>query len=175
MPKIGLGFGLDRARVRGLSTAPVVNPNFDNLTGLQDLGGGWYGGVPFGWNSEVASTGYSLRSTDGVFYANLQVLSDPGNGFKTFYQDLGALQSSATATLSLKAGVLAAGSSELFYGFYNSTTQDLIAFNSTIITAPTSSPQTVSFGGEGVAGTPIRLSFWSSNPVGIRDVSITLG
>ena len=160
---------------------PIVNPNFSNLTGLTytDPVNGWYQGVPFGWNSESTSDkSYSVLSTDGVFYANLSQLAS-ASPFQRFYQDLvGTLSSPATATLTLKACMLATGANGgLGFAFYNSTNDDLIAnSNETIewVPHPPSSPKTVSFTVSAPAATPVRLAFWSSNAIGIRDISITL-
>jgi hypothetical protein len=392
MPKLGLGMSLVRTRLRIPIAVSVVNPNFDDLSGLQDHGGGWYGGVPFGWNSQKTDDNtYSVKSTNGVFYANLQALSQVGqfyvddfianngalsgrttasgfgawatsdnsfqvdngqitinsntpvdyhaasfalpalgatdilslsitvrpsganfmgfgfnpnpatattptqflthigygwvyfeglgsanpniqifkgpstggavyaaplthptlnfdpslattfeftysasaktlsllasngsnsstllnnldvssiplsafqnfslqfqgqefgtssnpayvdslsvsnNGFKTFYQNLGVVPFSAIGTLNCKACMLGGGSSQLGFGFYNSTSGALIANGGAVITASESAPQTVSFSGSGVDGTPIRLAFWSTGTaIGIRDISVTL-
>jgi hypothetical protein len=171
--KLGLGLSLVNERVRGGPL--VVNPNFDDLSGLTLISSEWYGGVPFGWNSQKTDDNtYSVKSTNGVFYANLGQLSRT-NPFETFYQDLGTLQSNDTATLNLKACALGEGQGELGIGFYNSTSGALIANGGAVITASESAPQTVSLSGSGVAGTPIRLAFWYvGTPVGIRDISVVL-
>jgi hypothetical protein len=176
MPKLGLGLSLLQTRVIGGVNIAITNPNFDNLTGLTNLGGGWYGGVPFGWNLETSPTDYSVRSTDGVFYANLNVVSDSESGFKTFFQNVGILTTSGTINLNFKACTLTGAAYDVGYAIYNSTTLALIANGAATVTAPTSSPQTVSLSGAVVAGTPIRISFWSPGrgAVGIRDVSITI-
>jgi hypothetical protein len=179
MPKLGLGLSLPQTRkVSGVNVA-ITNRNFSNLTGLTNLGGGWYGGVPFGWNSEKTDDNtYSVLSIDGVFYANLSQLSD-SSPFQRFYQDLVVtLPAPATATLTLKACMLATGNNGLLgFAFYNSTNGDLIANgNETILsgTDSPSSPRTVSFTTTAPAGISIRLAFWSAQPIGIRDISITL-
>jgi len=100
MPKLGLGLSLTQTRkVSGVNVS-IVNPNFSNLTGLTDLGFGWYQGVPFGWASQVTSPRInSVRSTDGVFYANLQALSQVGQFYvDDFSANSGALSGRATAT-----------------------------------------------------------------------------
>jgi hypothetical protein len=164
----------------GISVA-ITNRNFSNLTGLTltDPVNGWYSGVPFGWNSEKTDDNtYSVISTAGVFYANLPQLSD-SSPFQRFYQDLvGTLPSSATAVLTLKACMLATGNNGLLgFAFYNSTNGDLIANGNETILSGTdlpSSPRTVSFTTTAPAEIPIRLAFWSAQPIGIRDISITL-
>jgi hypothetical protein len=176
MPKLGLGLSLPQTKKIGHAIA-IVNPNFSNLTGLTltDPVNGWYSGVPFGWNSEKTDDNtYSVLSTAGVFYANLSQLSD-NSPFQRFYQDLGTLQSSATATLSLKAGMLVAGADGLLgFAYYNATTNALISNGNAVISFLTSSPQNVSFTTTAPAGISIRLAFWSAQPIGIRDISITL-
>ena len=156
----------------------ITNHNFDNLSGLTDFSGGWYGGVPFGWNSEKTDDNtYSVLSTDGVFYANLSQLSD-SSPFQRFYQDLGTLPSPATATLTLKACMLTTGNNGLLgFAFYNATNNDLIANDNVTILSGTdlpSSPKTVSFTTSAPSGIPIRFALWSAQPIGIRDISITL-
>jgi hypothetical protein len=179
MPKLGLGLSLSRTvKVGGVNVA-ITNRNFSNLTGLNDLGGGWYGGVPFGWTSEKTDDNtYSVLSVSGVFYANLSQLSD-SSPFQRFYQDLvGTLPVPATATLTLKACMLATGNNGLLgFGFYNSTNDNLIASGNETILSGTdlpSSPKTVSFTTTAPAGIPFRLALWSAQPIGIRDISITL-
>ena len=181
MPSLSIALGIANARkpLGGISV-PIVNPNFSNLTGLTltDPVNGWYSGVPFGWNSEKTDDNtYSVRSTDGVFYANLSQLSD-SSPFQRFYQDLGTLSSPATATLTLKACMLATGNNGLLgFAFYNATNNDLIANDNATILSGTdlpSSPKTVSFTTSGPAGIPIRFALWSAQPIGIRDISITL-
>ena len=179
MPSLGLGLSLPQTiTARGPVNVPIVNPNFSNLTGLSNLGGGWYGGVPFGWNSEKTDDNtYSVLSTDGVFYANIAQLSD-SSPFQRFYQDLGALSSPATATLTLKACRLTTGQiGALGFAFYNSTNNNLIAGGNADISYGTdspSSPKTVLFIISAPSGIPIRLAVWSGQEIGIRDISITL-
>jgi len=43
----------------------IVNGDFSDLSGLTAAGGGWYGGVPHGWESTAKDTGYSVRSEGG--------------------------------------------------------------------------------------------------------------
>lgn len=181
MPKLGLGLSLPQTRKGTGVNVAITNRNFSNLTGLTltDPVNGWYSGVPFGWNSENTSGNtYSVRSTDGVFYANLQQLSN-SSPFQRFYQDLvGTLPVSTTANLTLKACMFTVGLDGLLgFAFYNSTNNDLIASGSSNIpwfTATPSSPKTVSFTTTAPAETPIRLALWTANAVGITDISINL-
>jgi hypothetical protein len=161
----------------GISVA-ITNRNFDNLSGLTDLSGGWYGGVPFGWTSEKTDENtYSVRSVAGVFYANLSQLSNT-SPFQRFYQDLsGTLPAPATATLTLKASMLVTADGLLGFAFYNSTNGNLIANGQETIpwaSFSASSPKIVSFSTTAPAGIPIRFAMWSANSVGVRDISITL-
>lgn len=43
----------------------VVNGDFGDLSGLTAAGGGWYGGVPHGWDSTAKNTRYSVWSGGG--------------------------------------------------------------------------------------------------------------
>jgi hypothetical protein len=123
-------------------------------------------------NFALQFQGQTLGSDTNPAYVDS--LSVSINGFKTFYQDIGTLQSSATASLSLKAGMLTPGIGVLGFAFYDATNKTLIASGGATITSSPSSPQTVLFNKTVPAGIPIRLALWSSGIVGIRDISITL-
>lgn len=174
--KLGLGLSLANRSVSGRRKSPsiVTNSDFSNLAGLTYQSNGWYGGVPFGWNTETSTTDYSVLSYDSYFYANLGALSDTRNTFKTFYQNLGTLQTSSAYNISLKASTLQGPSNQLGYAFYNSTTGEVLLNGDVTITAPPWEPQTVLTSASGTAGTPIRISFWGvSGSIGITDISIT--
>jgi MYXO-CTERM domain-containing protein len=78
----------------------VVNGDFQNTSGLWSLGGGWYGGVPVGWQGRTG-TNYTVGDplSNGNLVANTEQLSSPGP-FQPFYQDLGILDAESTITLS---------------------------------------------------------------------------
>lgn len=55
----------------------VVNGNFTDTTGLTDIGGGWFSGLPAGWSTTESSPdayAYSVRQIGTTNYANLDVL-----------------------------------------------------------------------------------------------------
>jgi hypothetical protein len=43
----------------------IVNGDFGDLSGLTAVGGGWYGGVPHGWESTAKDTSYSVWGEGG--------------------------------------------------------------------------------------------------------------
>ena len=77
----------------------LVNADFQDITGLTDLGGGWYGGVPAGWTG--VNGNYSVMNwNSGDLAANLQVVGPGGSPFRPLYQSAGLLDSAAVVSLS---------------------------------------------------------------------------
>lgn len=159
-------------RATGTSKLGVVNKNFDNLTGLSALGGGWYGGLPVGWASDVTNTDYSVIGLGGgVFAGNLQTLSKTTPQFLPLYQDVGTLDASSSVNLLINVAPLAGGTMEIGYALYNATTGALLVNGGT---SGISSAQDISFNfGTISAGIPIRLGLWSAQGLGVRNVTIT--
>ena len=61
----------------------LVNADFQDSTGLTNLGGGWYGGVPAGWTG--VNGDYSVMNwNSGNLAANLQVVGPGGPRFDLF-------------------------------------------------------------------------------------------
>lgn len=159
------------------SALSLINRDFQDTTGLTNLGGGWYGGVPTGWTGNNGS--YSVINWNGGnMAANLQVLGPGGSPFKALYQSAGLLDSAGDVTLTFNIVGLAAtynlgaaiynapaggdpGStttvwSALAVGNYNQTSgfsQTLTALNV-------------------AANTPIAVAFWSSSPVAVDAVNV---
>ena len=42
------------------SAPSLLNGNFQDLTGLTSIGGGWYNGVPTGWSSATTTLSYNV-------------------------------------------------------------------------------------------------------------------
>ena len=77
----------------------LVNADFQDSTGLTNLGGGWYGGVPAGWTG--VNGNYSVMNwNSGDLAANLQVVGPGGSPFRPLYQSAGLLDSAAVVSLS---------------------------------------------------------------------------
>jgi hypothetical protein len=131
--------------------------------------------IPLGAFSNFSLQFQGQDLTNDVSPACVNSLGVSTNGFKLFYQNLGVVPFSAIGTLSFKASLALGGApSQLGFGFYNSTSGALISNGVETISAPSSSPQTVSLYANATAGIPIRLAFWSPGAVGIRDISVTL-
>jgi hypothetical protein len=69
----------------------VQNGDFKNVSGMPQSGP-WYGGVPPLWTSIAAgsTSGFTVLNNGGVFYANLQTLSETNSptapNFRPLYQ-----------------------------------------------------------------------------------------
>lgn len=93
---IGLALAITTESRAALS---LVNADFQDTTGLTNLGGGWYGGVPTGWTGVNGS--YSVMNwNSGDLAANLNVVGPGGSPFRPFYQSAGLLDSAAVVSLS---------------------------------------------------------------------------
>ena len=53
----------------------LTNGNFSDTDSMTVTGNGWYGGVPAGWSTEAPVSDYSVIESGGIFYANLNTLS----------------------------------------------------------------------------------------------------
>jgi hypothetical protein len=81
----------------------VTNGDFSDLTGLQDMGNGWYTGVPAGWAtvaSTEGSTNYAIRMEAGDLVANVAALSQTQPSFAAFEQEIGQLPVPGEVTIT---------------------------------------------------------------------------
>ena len=84
---------------QGRAALSLINSDFQDTTGLTNLGGGWYGGVPAGWTG--VNGNYSVMNwNSGDLAANLQVVGPGGSPFRPLYQSAGLLDSAAVVSLS---------------------------------------------------------------------------
>jgi hypothetical protein len=139
----------------------VTNGDFSDLTGLQGMANGWYGGVPAGWEtvaSTEGSTNYAIRMEAGDFVANVAALSQTQPSFAAFEQEVGQVPVPGEVTItfdnkdswhdpdfSMGAAVYDALTSvPLAFGdFTNAGTHTLVASNVS-------------------AGTRLKIGFWSA-------------
>ena len=83
----------------------VTNGDFSDLTGLQEMGNGWYGGVPAGWATVASrenSTNYAIRMEAGDLVANVSALSQTQPSFAAFEQEVGQVPVQGEVTLTFE-------------------------------------------------------------------------
>jgi hypothetical protein len=85
----------------------VINGDFSDMDGMTALPQpGWYSGVPAGWSAAPPPTAqdgfFALRAGDGMYFANLHVLSRIKPEFQPFEQDVGVLTEISDVTLTFE-------------------------------------------------------------------------
>jgi len=156
------------------SALSLVNGDFQDTTGLTDIGGGWYAGVPNGWTGNNGS--YSVMNWySGNLAANLQVLGPAGGSFITLYQSAGLLDSTGTVTLTFD--IVNLGSAfNLGAAIYNApaggspatTWTPLANATYTLASGFSQTLQALNV----AANTPIAVAFWSGNGVLVDNVNV---
>ncbi|MCX6971833.1 MAG: PEP-CTERM sorting domain-containing protein [Verrucomicrobia bacterium] len=157
----------------------VTNGNFSDLTGLNYLGGPWYGGVPTGWTG--LNTNYTVIYTGnpspGVFTysANLQTLSSISPSFSALRQYVGTMPFTGDFTLTFNLDGALGSTYQVGVALVNNAVWD----SGTTIGAVqdyTNVTGIQSFTRTGIAaGTPISIGFWTTgNPASVTDVSISV-
>ncbi len=156
----------------------VTNGNFQNLTGLTNLGGGWYGGVPTGWTGVNAT--YTVLNQSGNYVANLNALTTTSPSFAPLYQAVGTVASTGIISLTFEHIHLISptGMSAGIFNTNNSSSYGawtLLALpDPNVIT--TAGYHTVSTSSSITAGTPIGIAFWqgggSGGAPGIGNVTV---
>lgn len=139
----------------------VTNGDFQDLTGLTEQGGGWYYGVPAGWNG--IDTTYTVYDTGPTVVANLGQLASDGSAPALFLsQSVGTTDVTGNVTLTFDlpgtfyagynvgAGIYAAP-------FTNGTNYAFGVFNGT-------GPQTLTTSSPVAAGTPLSVAFYKVTP-----------
>jgi hypothetical protein len=171
IPAIVLALGTLFASNHSQGALTVINGDFSNLSGLTDLGGGWYGGVPTGWSTQAGVPNYTVLS--GV--ANLQTLG-PASPFQPLYEDIGTTDSLSTITLSFEISALQPGDINVGVGIYNTTGANPI-WSGVIANGSYSAIGSYNLVVSNVAAnTPITLSFWNagSAAAGLDNVSVNV-
>ena len=136
----------------------VSNGDFSNLSGLTNHGGGWYGGVPTGWSTQVAGPSYTFKN--GV--ANLQTLG-PASPFHPLYQDLGTTDSLSTITLSFDLSNLQPpGTLNVGVGIYNTNGASPGWSQALTFSTYTATGSHTLVASNVPANTPITVAFWNS-------------
>lgn len=166
-----VGIGTTLAQTRAQQLASVVNGNFSNITGLIDIGGGWYQGVPVGWQG--VNTSYTVFLQSGNYVANLNTLAT-GSGSSSFRQNLGVLPIMSDINLTFdyaNTSIAPWSQGILNAAIYDGSLNPLATFQSS-----NNGYGTYSLIATGVpAGTTIIVGFWP-NPTGapaLDNVSVT--
>jgi hypothetical protein len=155
----------------------ITNGDFQDLTGLTSIGGGWYNGVPTGWSSATTTLSYNVINWNaGNLGANIQSLG-PSAPFAPLYQSAGLLDSAGKVTLTFNILGLS-GNYGIAAGIYsaNSDGTPITAFNSLAsgsYTQASGSLQTLEVLNV-AAGTRVGVAFWSwgVGGVGVDNVSL---
>lgn len=151
----------------------IFNGDFQDLSGLTSIGGGWYNGVPSGWTGNSSS--YNVVDwNSGNYAANVQTLG-PASPFIPLYQSAGLLDSAGDVTLTFN--ILGfSGSYGMSAAIYNATAGGNPGSWSTLATASydqnSGSFQTLQALNV-AANTPIAVAFWSwAGSPGVDNVNL---
>jgi uncharacterized delta-60 repeat protein len=159
------------------ASLPVVNGDFQNLTGLTtNAVTGWYDGVPSGWIG--VSNVFTVRTNGPSDYvANLNTLSSVGPTFSPLYQRIGTNGVAGSIALNFDVLQLNANPISLGTAIYNapvggspSDTNWVLLTNATFTSI---GPKSLQFSNVAM-GTPLAIAFWASGGTapGIDNVSV---
>jgi len=170
---------LDNVSVASVPDAPSVgltNGNFADLSANTVTGEGWYGGVPAGWTSAAPASDYTIIGSGGIYYANLDSLSEVGGAtFHPLRQSIGTVGVTSDVTVTFKAVSLTPNMP--FYvaaAIFNAADDSTVALVET--PALVNGTATVTCSAQGVpAGTELYVGFWTSGGMtpGITDVAVS--
>ena len=158
----------------------VVNGDFSNVSGMTSNATNWWGrAVPFGWNTNAtapATNDFVIRLLNGVYYANLNILSrsaEQAGGLVPFFQNLVMPVTSNVTLTFFGSNPFNANPWSLGCNIVNQTTSTTLA-----TTSISNTPQTVTLSASNVpAGNTIRINFWkgaAAHSPGITNVFVTL-
>lgn len=163
-----------RAEALGIS-----NGNFADLTGLTDLGEGWYAGVPVGWSTSSPSGNghaFSVRQIGTTNnYANLDVLGNVDGGFYPLRQNIGMVGAESAVTVTFKVTSLDGNPYKVASAIYSAANDTLLGLYSMPSTVSGNTTITYSVGGI-LPGTEVYVAFWATLPSyapGITDVTVS--
>ena len=155
----------------------LTNGNFADVSSNTVTGEGWYGGVPAGWTSAAPANGYTVVESGGIYYANLDTLSEAGGAtFSPLRQSLGTVSRTSDVTISFRAASLTPNAA--FYvasAIYNAADDNALATLAT--PAWIDGSATLTYSAQGVpAGTQLYVGFWTSGGAspGITDVTVSI-
>ena len=170
---------LDNVSVASVPDAPSVgltNGNFADLSANTVTGEGWYGGVPAGWTSAAPASDYTIIGSGGIYYANLDSLSEVGGAtFHPLRQSIGTVGVTSDVTVTFKAVSLTPNMPFYVAGaIFNAADDSTVALVET--PALVNGTATVTCSAQGVpAGTELYVGFWTSGGMtpGITDVAVS--
>ncbi len=150
-------------RATGSSPLALFNGNFDNLTGLTSTSSQWYGGVPLGWTTASAASGYGLYLDGGGSYANLQTLGS--SSAASLRQKIGILETNSDVTLNFRVVNPFTNSTNNAMGaaiFHESTGVPLATYTLGSFAGLNASTNVVLNAFRVPTGTPLAVGFWST-------------
>jgi hypothetical protein len=157
----------------------VLNGDFADVSGLTELGGGWYAGVPAGWSTEASSEDgyeYSVIQLADSYYANLDVLGNLRGGFNPLRQTVGTVETDSNISVSFKTTSLNGNAYRVGSAIFNAADDTPLAVFTT--PSPVNGVTTVTYSARGIpAGTEVYVGFWATLPAyapGITDVAVSL-
>ena len=143
----------------------VANGDFSDTTGLTAIGGGWYNGVPAGWNG--VNTSYTVLNYYGDVIVNLSQLAST-NPWNPLTQNVGLLSVDSDVTLEfdilrvLDPSAVTTGVA--IYGIGSSGNQGLLGYS----TFNEGVNQTLSVQNV-AAGTDLQIAFWNTGGLSALD------
>jgi len=165
IPALSAGILTVAAASSASAALAVVNGNFENTTGLTNLGGGWYGGVPTGWNGLGQNYGFGGIGTGGgvtSITANLEQAAKTTPSFSPLYQDIGVVDNESSITLSFDFSRPWNGAGDLAVAIWAAGSYANVLASTAMIST---GPQTLTVA-DVPAGTAIRIGFWRNNASG---------
>jgi hypothetical protein len=154
----------------------LTNGNFADVSSNTVTGNGWYGGVPAGWTSAAPASDYTVIESGGIYYANLNTLSQTnGATFTPLRQSLGTVGTISDVTISFKAASLTPNAAfRVASGIYSADDTELARL---VTPASINGSATLTYSAQGVpAGTQLYVGFLAlgGTSPGITDVTVSI-
>jgi hypothetical protein len=115
----------------------VINGDFSNLTGLTYVGGPWYSGVPFGWNTDFTNTIYTVKYTgitNGAYdyVANLSQLTSTSPNFYALSQSVGTTDYTGDVTVKFDLANINGGGYDVGVAIFQGPNSNTLLANRSI-------------------------------------------
>jgi len=154
----------------------LTNGNFSDVSSNTVTGNGWYGGVPAGWTSAAPASDYTVIESGGIYYANLNTLSQTnGATFTPLRQSLGTVGTISDVTISFKAASLTPNAAfRVASGIFSADDTELARL---VTPASINGSATLTYSAQGVpAGTQLYVGFLAlgGTSPGITDVTVSI-
>lgn len=155
----------------------LTNGNFADTSSMTVTGSGWYGGVPAGWTTAASASDYAVVESGGVYYANLNTLSEAGGAnFYPLRQGLGTTGTASDVTISFKAVSITPNAAFFVASGIFNATNDATPLATLATPAWIDGSATLTYSATNVpAGTPLYVGFWTvgATTPGITDISVS--